>query len=299
MDFTEEKERIISFISSKLLEEDKDGFVIGLSGGIDSTVVAYLLKEAVGIDKIFALIMPELDSDPSSRKDALMVAKNLRIRCKVLPITEILWATGVYRDVPLWMIPSRILKEKKIKGIYKHYENVLGKPLFFSIKDRVDPKLYWFNRGKAYYSIKHRVRMTLLYFFAEKMNYLTAGCINLTEKLIGFYVRYGDDASDIAPISHLYKTEVMEFARFLNLPEKIIEKEPTPDLIPGITDEFSIGISYGDLDRILKAFEEGKTPEEIEGVDKDMLNLIYDQYMWIKKQEKKPLHLERRVEDNG
>lgn len=291
MSLIEEKDRIIKFIKSKLREEDKDGFVIGLSGGIDSTVVAYLLREAISEGNIFALIMPELDSDPSSKKDALMVAKSLGLRYKIFPITDILWHTGIYLDVPLWIFPFRRLKEKITRNIYQYYRRVLNKPLFFSLKDRVDPKLHWFNKGKAYYSVKHRIRMTLLYLFAERMNYLVAGCTNLTERLIGFYVRYGDDACDIAPIAHLYKTEVIELAKILNVPERIIKKEPAPDLIPGITDEFSIGISYRELDVILKAFEEGKTPEEIENIDKDILELVYNQYLWVKR--KKPFYLER------
>lgn len=296
MEFGREKDKIVNFIRSKLVEENKDGFVLGLSGGIDSTVVAYLIKEAVGGENILALIMPELDSNPSSKKDAILVAKILGINYKVLPITEILWSTGAYKDVPLWIIPSRRLKERVIKNIYQYYKNMIGKPLFFSLKDKVDPKLYWFNKGKAYYSIKHRARMIMLYFFAEKMNYLVAGCANLSERLIGFYVRYGDDACDIAPIAHLYKTEVIELAKFLNVPEKIIQKEPTPDLIPSINDEYSMGITYKELDRILKAFEEGKKLEEIEYANREMLDLIYAQYLWVKKQEKKPFHLKRKEE---
>jgi NAD+ synthase len=170
----------------------------------------------------------------------------------------------------------------------------LNKPLFFAIKDRIDPRLYWFNKGKAYYSVKHRIRMAILYFFAEKENYMVAGCTNLTERLIGFYVRYGDDASDIAPISHLYKTEVIELAKFLKVPEKIIEKPPTPDLIPGITDEGSIGFSYKDIDSLLKNFEDGKSSEEInENFDRKMISLLYEQYIWVKEQNKKPWRLER------
>lgn len=296
MEVDREKDRIVKFIKSKLSEEDKDGFVLGLSGGIDSTVVAYLLKEAVGGKKIFALIMPDLDSDPSSKRDALLVAKILGIRYKVLPITEILWTIGSYRDIPLWILPSRRLKEKVIRNIYQYYKNKLGKPLFFAIKDKVDPKLHWFNKGKAYYSIKNRTRMILSYFFAEKMNYLVAGCINLTEKLIGFYVNYGDNSCDIAPIAHLYKTEVIELARSLNIPEKILRKEPTPDLIPSITDEYSMGITYKELDRILKTFEKGGRPEEMEYEDREILDLIYAQYLWVKGQERKPFCLERKEE---
>lgn len=296
MDCAREKDRIILYLREKLEEEKKDGFILGLSGGIDSTVTAYLLKEAVGNDKTLALIMPELDSDPSSKRDALLVAKNLGIRYKVIPITEALRSIGVYREVPLWLLLFRSLKIRVIENIYQQYAKVLDKPLFFTLKDKVDPKLYWFNRSKAYYSIKHRIRMAVLYFYGEKENYLVVGCTNLTEKLIGFYVRYGDDASDIDPISHLYKTEVVELARFLGVPKKIIEKAPTPDLIPGITDEKSFGMSYRDVDFLLENFENGKKPDDIESdIEKRMIELLYEQYLWVKEQEKKPWRLDRWV----
>ncbi|MBC7319523.1 NAD(+) synthase [bacterium] len=294
MDCVREKDRIVLYLRGKLKEEKKDGFILGLSGGIDSAVVAYLLEEAVGEDKVLALIMPELDSDPSSKKDALLVAKTLGIRYRVIPITETLRSIGAYREVPLWLFLFRALRVRIVRSMYEQYAQILGKPLFFALKDRIPPNLYWFNRSKAYYGIKHRIRMALLYFYGEKENYLVAGCTNLTERLIGFYVRYGDDASDIAPISHLYKTEVIELARYLGVPKKIIEKEPTPDLIPGITDEKSFGMSYKDVDFLLENFERGKGPEEIEGeIDKRMVKLLYEQYRWVKEQDKKPWRLER------
>lgn len=294
MDCIKERDRIVLYLRERFKEEKKDGFILGLSGGIDSAVVAYLLKEAVGKDSVLALIMPELDSDPSSKRDALLVAKTLGIRYRIIPITEILRVIGAYREVPLWLFLFRGLKIRITKNIAKQYTQMLGKPLFFAIKDSLDPNLDWFKRGKAYYGIKHRIRMTLLYFYGERENYLVAGCTNLTERLIGFYVRYGDDASDIAPISHLYKTEVIELARYLGVPQRIVEKEPTPDLIPGITDEESFGMSYGDVDFLLKNFEQGKGPEEIDSrIEKRMVKLLYEQYQWAKEQDKKPWRLER------
>lgn len=294
MECYRETDRIILYLRKKVEDEKKDGFVFGLSGGIDSSVTAYLLREAVGKDRVLALIMPELDSDPSSKKDALKVAKELGIRYKVVPITEVLRSIGAYREVPLWILLFKALKIRMIKNIYEQYTKILDKPPFFALKERVDPRLYWFNKSKAYYSVKNRIRMAVIYFYGEKENYLVVGCTNLTEKLIGFYVRHGDNASDIAPISHLYKTEVIELARYLGVPKEIIEKKPSPDLIPGITDEKSIGISYKDIDFLLENFEHGKRPDEIEGkIDKRMAELLYEQYLWVKDQNKKPWRLER------
>ncbi len=291
MDLEEEKERIIKFLREKLQEENKDGYIVGVSGGIDSAVVSYLLRDAVGEDRIFALIMPEMDSDPSSEKDALLVVQDLRIPYKKISLTKALWTLGVYRSIPLWLIPFRSLKKKAVKYLYSEYTKNLDKPVFFAQREKVDLK--WFYDGIAYYRIKHRLRMILLYYFAEKKNYLVVGCENLTESLIGYYVRYGDDSCDVAPISHLYKTNVRKLGEFLGVPKKILEKAPSPDLLPGITDEFSLGIDYESLDQILMAFEEGKDPSQIEGFDQNILKLIYDQYLWAKKECKKPFKLER------
>ena len=100
-----------------------------------------------------------------------------------------------------------------------------------------------------------RSRLCYLYLEAEKKNYAVVGTTNKTEYLTGFYVKWGDDAVDIEPILHLYKSQVYDLARELKVPEKIIEKAPSPDLIPGITDEYALGMSYKTLDRILIKME--------------------------------------------
>lgn len=293
MDIAKERERIVNFLREKLKEEGKEGYIVGVSGGIDSAVISYLLKEAVGREKVFALIMPEMDSEPSSKRDAIFIAQNLGIPYKVFSLTKALWTLKVYQSIPLWLLIFRPLKRKAVRYLYSEYGKILRKPVFFALKDKIDIKLNWFYEGIAYHRIKHRLRMALLYFFAERKNYLVAGCTNLTEALIGYYVRYGDDSCDVSPISHLYKTEVKELAKILGVPKKIIEKPPSPDLFPGITDEYSIGIDYNTLDIILKNFEEGKNPSEIEGFDEKLLNFIYEQYLWAKKEAKKPFKLIR------
>ncbi|MBC7325099.1 MAG: NAD(+) synthase, partial [Moorella sp. (in: Bacteria)] len=115
----------------------------------------------------------------------------------------------------------------------------------------------------AFYRIKHRLRMVVLYRYAEENGLLVAGCLNRTEYLTGFFVRYGDSAADLAPILPLYKTQVRRLAEYLGVPKTIIEKPPTPDLIPGITDEIALGVSYATLDLILAGLEEGLAPDAL------------------------------------
>jgi NAD+ synthase len=129
----------------------------------------------------------------------------------------------------------------------------------------------WFLKGLAFYRAKHRVRMVCLYLEAEKRNFAVVGASNRTEALTGFYVKWGDDSADIEPILHVYKTEVYQLATELGIPEKIRIKVPSPDLIPGITDEYILGMSHSELDSILMKIEEGEDlseiePEKIKGV---------------------------------
>ena len=103
----------------------------------------------------------------------------------------------------------------------------------------------------------------MLYSYAEHENRLVVGTANKTELMTGFFVKYGDSAADIMPLLPLYKTQVKQLARFLNIPKKIIDKAPSPDLLPGITDEFALGITYEKLDLILWGLERNMETKEI------------------------------------
>jgi NAD+ synthase len=106
--------------------------------------------------------------------------------------------------------------------------------------------------------------MVLVYLYGELENKLVAGAANKSEYQIGYFVKHGcDDATDIMPLLNLYKTQVRELARYLSIPSRIIEKPPSPDILPGIIDEEAIGISYEKLDLILLAFEKGWGSAEI------------------------------------
>jgi len=120
------------------------------------------------------------------------------------------------------------------------------------------------------------------------------GCTNLSERLIGFYVKYGDDVCDVAPIAHLYKTEVRQLSEYLSVPEDIRNRPPSPDLIPGITDEYSLGVNYETLDQILAGLEEGKTAEDLKQLfPADIVELVINQVKFTQKLEGKPYMLKR------
>jgi NAD+ synthase len=250
-----------NFIREYMERLEREGVILGLSGGIDSAVVAALCKRAVGSGKTLALIMPEKDSEEEHVKDALNFAKELSIETKLIDITPYLKRLGVYKLAPLNKIPFLgKLRAPLIKRAYQFYKRRTGEtPFSASILGFRDKEFSNFlKKRNAYYRSKHRLRMLLLYLYGELENKLVVGAANKSEYQIGYFVKHGcDDATDIMPLLNLYKTQVRDLALYLKIPPKIIEKPPSPDILPGINDEEAIGISYERLDLILLALEKG------------------------------------------
>ncbi|MGC8902882.1 MAG: NAD(+) synthase [Fervidobacterium sp.] len=251
----EESKRIEEFIKETLETYNFKGAVIGISGGIDSAVVLALLIRCIPKDKIRALILPERDSSKESAKDAKLLCKHFGVDCKVFSITGALRNLGVYSLFPPVLLIPESVKVKYTKKRWEKYKE----PYYMDLKNEGDET---FLKGLAYYRVKHRVRMCKLYMEAERLGYCVVGTTNKTELLLGLYVKWGDDAVDIEPIKHLYKTQVFELAKYLGVPEQIINKKPTPDLIPGITDEDAFGIQYSKIDEILMAIENGTEEDD-------------------------------------
>ncbi|RLC46844.1 MAG: NAD(+) synthase [Candidatus Cloacimonadota bacterium] len=256
-----------NFIGDYTEKLEREGVILGLSGGIDSAVVATLCKRAIGSEKVLALIMPDKDSKKVHIKHALDFAKGLNIETRLINISPFLKNLAVYKLFPLNKLPfPEKTKGAIVRKAYNFYERKTGNtPLSDSIMGFKDKEFgTYLKKGNAYYRIKHRLRMILLYLYAELENRLVVGAANKTEYKIGFFVKYGcDDATDIMPLLNLYKTQVRELAEYLNIPLNIIEKSPSPDIIPGITDEQAIGIPYEKLDLILLALEKGWEISEI------------------------------------
>ncbi|WP_456466785.1 NAD+ synthase [Methanopyrus sp.] len=218
-----EVERVTGFIRRVFEEAGRDTAVIGLSGGVDSATALGLTVEALGEDRVVALILPERDTPESDVEDAVRTAERFGVEYHVHDITRVLEAFGAGSYVPC-------------------------RP---------------FNRA-ADANLKARVRMCVLYYFANELGGLVVGTGNRTEWLTGYFTLHGDGACDLAPIRHLYKTQVYLVADHLGVPRRIVEeKEPSARLWPGQTDVKELGIDYPRLDAILYALvDEGLSPEE-------------------------------------
>jgi len=249
-----------NFIREYTEKLEREGVILGLSGGIDSAVIAALCVRALGPKKTLTLIMPEKDSKKEHTQDALSFARKLNIEAKLIDITPYLEELGVYKLFPLDKLLSwGRLKGTLVRKAYHFYERKTGKlPFLESLSGFKDKEFNsYLAKGNAYYRAKHRLRMILLYLYAELENRLVVGAANKSEYEIGYFVKHGcDDATDIMPLLNLYKTQVRELAQYLNIPARIIEKPPSPDVMPGLTDdEEVIRISYEKMDLILLALE--------------------------------------------
>jgi len=252
-------EKLISDICDFIKESSKkrEVIVIGLSGGLDSTLTTYLSVEAVGKRNVLGLILQEKNSSIQNMRDAIALAHVLDIDYRFMDITKVLKEIGIYRLSPSTFLISRKTQEKWVK---RQWKEMGGNDVFLKdLASNAKEKDFW--EAQAYYRAKVRLRGILLYFYADMRNGLVLGNINKTDILTGLYVKYGDDSADIAPLANIYKTQIREMAKKMKIPKAILEKTPSPDLIPGIDDEFILGLPYEDMDEILYCLENNLSVE--------------------------------------
>lgn len=211
---------IKEFIHYQVEDAGASGVVVGLSGGIDSALTAKLCVDALGVDRVVGVILPYGFGDQATQDqdDGEMVAQWLGIKYY---IADIECAANLMSN----MIAPFSDRENANRTHLKQLTNA---------------------------NIKSRLRMVALYACANEKNLLVAGTTNKSEMLLGYATKYGDGGVDIEPIQDFFKTEVWEMSSMLDVPQKIIDRVPTAGLWDGQTDEGELGMSYQDIDAVLR-----------------------------------------------
>ena len=267
----------------------RGGVVLGISGGVDSSVVLALCVRAFSPERVIPLILPEKDSDPISEQIARSLANQLGVEPVTEVITPALDGFGCYprRDEAI----QRVFPEYDPQAGYKAKIVLPQSPLetqtlnvFYltivapdgtELTKRLPPKDYFQIVAASYF--KQRTRMMYMYYHAELRNYAVVGTANRNEHEQGFFVKYGDGGADLKPILHLYKTQVYQLAEFLGIPEEIRSRPPTSDTYsaPSTQEEFFFRLPFETMDLLWHAQEQGYSPAEVAQV----MNLTEEQVL--------------------
>lgn len=217
MDTEKHVQHIVNWLKEYKNQAGAKGGVVGLSGGLDSTVVAYLMKRAFG-DHALGVLLP-IHNSVEAEEDALLVAKDSKINHIGIELTD------------------------AFKEGFGQIEKTLGEK--------------W-NKDSAQLvgaNFQARLRMSTLYAIAQNNQYLVIGTGNSSELFTGYFTKYGDEGVDINPLVNYRKEQVKEMAKYLGVPDRILNKAPSADLWEGQTDEKEMGISYAAIDRYLRGEE--------------------------------------------
>lgn len=269
--------RIVDKIKQDIVVNMKrDGAVIGISGGIDSTVCFALAAKAFDPDNILGVMLPERDSSPDSEVLASNLAAKLGINAIKEDITEALTGFQCYER-----------RDEAVKKVFPQYEpgtyrmkiGIMQSGLFSNLppiftltiidsngnqQDKILPRNEYLHIVAAS-NFKQRTRMAMLYYHAEALHYGVIGTPNKHEQEQGFFVKYGDGAGDVMPIGNLYKTQVYQLADYLEVPKDIIKRIPTTDTYSAeqTQEEFFYQLPFDLMDRYWYGFENGYPPAEV------------------------------------
>jgi NAD+ synthase len=257
----------------------RKGGIIGISGGIDSSVTLALAVRAVGAERIKGLMLPEKDSSPDSLELAKKLANKFGIQYEIEEISGALEGLNCYRR-----------RDEAVKNVFPEYdpENYKFKigitpnplnpnlPAIFNAtiidfagkqKSKILPIAEYLQIVAAS-NFKQRTRMSMLYYHAEKMHFAVIGTPNKHEVEQGFFVKHGDGGADVMPIAHLYKTQVYQIAEYLEIPQEIIDRTPTTDTYSAeqTQEEFFFQMPFQQMDLLWYAFENKYNTEEVSRV---------------------------------
>ena len=273
LDCAAETERIGRWLVESVARTGRRGAVIAISGGIDSSVCAALAARALGPARVLGLLLPERDSSISSTVLGRRVAEGAGIEYLVEDIAPTLEAIGCYRhrDAAIRNLfpeydagwKSKIAIASSMGGRLHYFKLIVQSPDGTVHEVRLPLKEYL--EIVAATNFKQRIRKTLEYFHADRLNYAVIGSPNRLEYDQGFFVKNGDGSADVKPIAHLFKTQVYALARHLGIPDEICTARPTTDTYSMTQgqDEFYFALPYEKMDLALWAHNHGVSAEEL------------------------------------
>ena len=254
--------QIETFIREKFNYSTFDGIVVPISGGLDSSVVATLCARSVGKDKVTGLMLPEILGNPEATYYGRMIAANLGKKPVKINISPVLRGLGASN-----LFISAISGRERWKGVVNRHlqkRKQTAESLYFdALRGVSDPAS---RKLMAQVSSKQRVRLLIIYKYAEDNNLMVAGSSHKTEQMVGLFVKYGiDDGADIMPLKNLYRSQTLQLAEYLEIPSEILHRSPNPDILPGITDKYMgyFGLNYLQVELIVVGLQNGLTAEEI------------------------------------
>jgi NAD+ synthase len=299
LDPAAETERIVQWLRTGMRGLRRSGAVLGISGGIDSSVCLALCVRAFGPDRVVPLLLPEKDSDPASEELARRLAAHYGVEPVLEVITPALDGFACYQR-----------RDEAIARVFPEYDPAAG----YLAKIVLPPGLLDTGRLNVYYltivtpggeertarlgpaefnqivaasNFKQRTRSAMLYYHAELRRYAVIGTPNKNEHDQGFFVKFGDGGTDLMPIVHLYKTQVYQLARYLDVPREIQDRPPTSDTYsaPATQEEFFFRLPFATMDLLWYGMEHqvpveevaaaaGMTPEQVRNAFEDFQQKI-------------------------
>jgi len=276
IDPAKEVEEITSRLKESVAKKlKKRGAVVGISGGIDSSVVLALCAKAFGPERVLGVMMPESDSNPDSLELAKSLSGKFNIKYVVEDMTASLAGFDCYnrRDEAIKrvfpefdstykakiILPTNLLEKETLNVFQLTIISPEGKKK----SERLPLKEYL--QIVAASNFKQRSRMCMLYYHAEANNYAVIGTGNKNEHEQGFFVKYGDGGADVKPIAHLFKSQVFQLAEYLEVPEEIRKRTPTTDTYSAeqTQEEFFFRVPFDILDRVWIGWEQGVPTKQI------------------------------------
>jgi len=261
---------IEEFLRKKLAEGKKDGILLGLSGGLDSAVSATLAARAAGPSNVYALHLFDRETQPRFTNHARNLAGKLGINLEISDITEAIREQGTYQPLTIRTISLYATLNRVLVFLFRKFYGAVFRenPYILSLKEGGKSARKRGSSTRNYYNFlagtvgggfntRHIQRKRLLEDYAARKNLLLIGSANRSEAFVGWFVKDGVDDLPVETILGLYKNQVRQLARFLEVPAGILREAPSPDMMKGIKDEDIIGHRYDNIDKVAYVLEHG------------------------------------------